>query len=831
MSAIELRLLGPLDLRGPSRDLPGSLLRQPKRLALLAYLALGPAGRLHRRDDLHTLFWPDLDAEHGRAALRRALHFLRQEVGDDALVVGEDSVGLAEGAVWCDVRAFDAALDAGDREGALALYRGDLMAGCFVPFAPDVARWLDGERARLRARALAAGWRPDETAVRPAAPPGGELVAVLPFAVHGDPAFAYLGEGLMELVSIALDAAGDVRVVDPAMVVAFRASRGGSGADAVRTARRFGAELYLQGTLVETGGQLRATAWLRHTIDGKVAARAEAQCFDEAGLFTMVDDVVRQLLGSRHDGTTEPPAPVASLTTDSLPAIKAYLAGMQDFRRGSHFAALGRFGQAVARDPAFALAHFRQAASYAAGRLIDAAREASARAVAARDRLREPERLLVDAQQAWLDGRTADAELGYATAAAARPDAVEGWYMLGHVLFHGNPSRGRSIAEAREPLQRVLALDPGHVGALTRLARIAALEDRSDELRDLTDRAIVASPAGNHAPGMLALRAFASGRADERRTALAALEAARPTQIGIALTDVAVYHGDLAAAEAFGRTVIERARSDELRGLWHLMVAHLALARGRMAAACAELDHVDRLLPALAREVRALFTALRFLPFPDAAVEKALDALEHWDPSTAPAYAGLPLSLHNGLHAQLRAALLSHLAARRGDHGASVRWAEKLAELPVPDGAARVIERALRTLEARWLASANRLDEALRVIEGGAADVWYQHAVASPFYAGAADRLARATLLERAGREKEALAWFGAIAQHSVWELPFAAPAAFRMAAICERQGRHDAAAHHYRHAARLWRDCDPGLAPDVARALARAEALAAARP
>jgi len=48
------------------------VLAQPKRVALLAYLAAATPRRLHRRDSLLALFWPELDQEH--AARRCARH-------------------------------------------------------------------------------------------------------------------------------------------------------------------------------------------------------------------------------------------------------------------------------------------------------------------------------------------------------------------------------------------------------------------------------------------------------------------------------------------------------------------------------------------------------------------------------------------------------------------------------------------------------------------------------------------------------------------------------------------------------------------------------------
>ena len=60
--------------------------------------------------------------------------------------------------MWCDATAFEAALDAGDPATAMELYRGDLLDGFFVDGAPELERWTDAERARLRQRAADGAW-------------------------------------------------------------------------------------------------------------------------------------------------------------------------------------------------------------------------------------------------------------------------------------------------------------------------------------------------------------------------------------------------------------------------------------------------------------------------------------------------------------------------------------------------------------------------------------------------------------------------------------------------------------------------------------------------
>jgi TolB-like protein/DNA-binding SARP family transcriptional activator len=156
---VELRLLGTLQLSAPDgRDL-SIVARQPKRVALLAYLTAAVPTGLQRRDTLLALFWPELPAANARAALSQALYVLRKALGEQTVLTrGDEEVGVSREVVSCDVNAFEAALDAGKHEEALALYRGELLNGVFLSDAPEFERWVERERERLRGRAADAAW-------------------------------------------------------------------------------------------------------------------------------------------------------------------------------------------------------------------------------------------------------------------------------------------------------------------------------------------------------------------------------------------------------------------------------------------------------------------------------------------------------------------------------------------------------------------------------------------------------------------------------------------------------------------------------------------------
>jgi DNA-binding SARP family transcriptional activator len=162
---IRLSLLGTLDLRGPGGDELRTVLAQPKRLALLAYLAAAHPAGFHSRDTLLNLLWPDLDQDHARAALRQALYVLRRALPSDVVVgCGDAVLGLDPSKLWCDARVFQKAIAAANDPQALELYQGELLEGFHLPKAPEFERWVDRERARLRADAAAAAGRLADTA-------------------------------------------------------------------------------------------------------------------------------------------------------------------------------------------------------------------------------------------------------------------------------------------------------------------------------------------------------------------------------------------------------------------------------------------------------------------------------------------------------------------------------------------------------------------------------------------------------------------------------------------------------------------------------------------
>jgi DNA-binding SARP family transcriptional activator/TolB-like protein len=146
-----LRMFGGISLSNADRSEADNLLRQPKQLALLAYLALPRPGTWHRRDSLLGVFWPELDQSRARTSLRSALYALRRQLVEGSIRTrGDDEVSIDPALLSTDVGLMLDDLDAGRHSDALSRYAGDLLPGFYVAGAEGFEPWLTQERKRLR---------------------------------------------------------------------------------------------------------------------------------------------------------------------------------------------------------------------------------------------------------------------------------------------------------------------------------------------------------------------------------------------------------------------------------------------------------------------------------------------------------------------------------------------------------------------------------------------------------------------------------------------------------------------------------------------------------
>lgn len=175
---LRLKTLGSIDLRGDDGAPLDGVMSQPKRIALLAYLAVH-GGAFCRRDTLLALLWPEADTDRARHSLRQAVYHLRRWVGPDVVVGrGEEELGIDPGRLWCDAVALRDLLKQGKTEPALDLYGGEFLAGFHAPDASEEFEdWVAATRLEQRNAAIRGAQRLTEEALA-----GGDVDKAVEFA-------------------------------------------------------------------------------------------------------------------------------------------------------------------------------------------------------------------------------------------------------------------------------------------------------------------------------------------------------------------------------------------------------------------------------------------------------------------------------------------------------------------------------------------------------------------------------------------------------------------------------------------------------------------------
>jgi DNA-binding SARP family transcriptional activator/tetratricopeptide (TPR) repeat protein len=732
---IRLRILGTTGLSDASGKELGGVLRQPKRFALLAYLALKRPTGLHRRDTLLPLFWPELDTDRARAALRQSLYKLRRHLPAGVLVTrGDEEIGIDPG-IWCDVWAFEAALAAGRPDEALPLYGGELMDGFHVAdVAPEFGYWLDSKRQRLRELAVGGAWElaeraeaagdldgirqwatqavglapldedgarrlvtmldragdragavaayeqwarrlRDELDVDPApetvalvesirqrvearavpgrepaaapsrpglgtaverpdpdgaaspptalahpvrrrrvawgvgvaavltalvallplelswrlgtAAPSAQRLVVMPFTVQGSPELDYLTEGLVYLLSTGLDGQ-DVRTVDAHSVLQ---ASSGSPAGSVSTAEvpeRFDAGFVVRGNVVGGEEAMRITAAVYPRAGGAALGQATATG-PASELLRLVDQLTIDLLTSWRGSPRSSAAPVVTIGTTSVPALKAYLRGERHLRDSQLDAALGAFREATREDTLFALAYYRMSLAGSWGFRGELATWAAEQALRHSDRLPQRERLLLEAHSAYRAGTGELAEELARQLTVLYPEDPETWYRLAEAIHHFGPLRGRPVGAAREAFGRAAELDLLASEALYHLVQInAVLGDTATALRHAR-RALTESPTGQRARQLRLLSSMLSGDEGEWRDLVEDLGTATDVAVVRSAYSAGVFARDPRRARDIARVLVAPDRPADTRAFGHLLLASLELSLGRWQAAEAEL--------------------------------------------------------------------------------------------------------------------------------------------------------------------------------------------------------------------------------------------------
>jgi len=615
-----------------------------------------------------------------------------------------------------------------------------------------------------------------------------QVLAVLPFAVQGGDDVQYLGTGIVSLLSTKLDGAGDLRSVDGQTIlrIADREDYApGSRSSAISVASVFGAGLYVVGEIVEAAGRMQVSAAL-HSTDAE-APLAEATI--DGGVddvFDIVDDLTARLLSGIRGGSAARVQRIATVTTASVPALKAFLEGEAHFRHGQFAQAVESFRRATEQDTLFALAYYRLSLSAEWNFANKLSLGAAENAVALSDRLADRDQRILDAYLTRRRGDNASAAIKYRSILGTYPDEMEAWLDLSEILFHSNPLVGRSFTESRETLERVLEFDPNHSTALIHLARVAAYEADSVAVDSLTQRFIELSPDAGRNLELSVVRAL--GMRDSAAIAEVVDRFASSEESGIAMAawSGGVFARDVAMAHAAAEALTAPNRSPEARRYGYSALAHTSMALGRPDEAQNWLDDLADISPGTATEYRAVLSLFPFALASDNDLQRIRTDLEQLDPASIEISdnPSVIFTSNDPLHEVFRAYLLGLVSAQLGDEDATESYAAQLDATAAQPTDGYLPQDLALGVRAELLRLQGQPEEALELLEQGELATWYAQTANSTLFSEVRERFVRAELLAELGRTDEARNWYETIGQLSVFDIPYRMEAETRLAAM-----------------------------------------------
>ncbi|HEX9658936.1 MAG TPA: serine/threonine-protein kinase, partial [Rhodothermales bacterium] len=560
-------------------------------------------------------------------------------------------------------------------------------------------------------------------------------IAVMPFTVRGQPDLEYLREGIVDLLSVKLDGAGEIRALDPNAllgVIAKDELRIVTPEDARQLANRLGAGRVIVGSLTQLGSDVQITASL-YGVGDAPEVEATVTAAGEGGISEALDHLAAELAAGILTDPYMSDVKLATVTTSSLPALKSYLTGLQLTRHGRWPEASIELENAVRIDSTFALAWSALALAWGwipDPRELDAWKHAHSHRMSLPDR----ERTLIEAAYHGFvlgDGEKA-ADL-YRSILAGYPNDTRALRGMGETVFHYNLLWGRLHSGADPYFERALELAPDNVDFLVHLIDSATDEwwfDRGDSLagivREMTGREDIAQFSG-HIAGMAArTRGDSSWSISEPGVMnshfVASLSRAAATQVE-----------DLYAAEQVAAMVVGSDRYPlEDKNRAGLMMSVMSAGKGRLRDSMRRLEASGSVYRGYGMIIRSLILGLPIYPVDEETLRAIRSDVAEWDTSVYPINAPGGDNVHDGYYDEVKAYLDGLLALRLNDWAAVARTKDFLASQADSSSDTDLAYSLLRSIDAVQHLDSGRYSEAIEAVEDARLRIHWRNAATSP---------------------------------------------------------------------------------------------------
>ncbi len=315
-------------------------------------------------------------------------------------------------------------------------------------------------------------------------------IAVVPFDVRGADLEIWR-EGMMDLLTNNLDGVGGFRTIDSRTVMArWRRTVGDDGDPdldtALRAAGATGARYALSGSVVGLGENVRLVANIYDLDTGKEVAQGRAEGpFGE--VLTLADDLAVETMRALLQATGREGGDITAetMTTSSLPALRAFLEGERHYRRGEFAEAVQGYELAVDADSTFAIALIRLSEAYGWLESVSSERmkEVGDLAMAQIDRLSPRYKFMMEAWNALNHGDATGVEI-LLEAVQKYPDDPEAWFLLAETYIHIQDATYSDSDAIVQALDRAVALDPDFAPYLIHVVEEAVIRGELDRARE-----------------------------------------------------------------------------------------------------------------------------------------------------------------------------------------------------------------------------------------------------------------------------------------------------------------------------------------------------------
>jgi serine/threonine-protein kinase len=425
-------------------------------------------------------------------------------------------------------------------------------------------------------------------------------VAVLPFA-NRSPSMddEYFADGMTDELINALAKVPGLHVVSRTSCFVFK----GRSEDAREIGRRLQVATVLEGSVRRAGPRLRVATQLINVADGFLLW---SESFDREAedVFAIQDEIARAISSALRGRLLDPRAEaLVRRPTEDLEAYQLYLKGRQSWNRRTEQdlqEAMRAFEQALARDPAFALAHAGMADTWALLGFYSAVPpgEAYPRAQRAARQALDIDPGLAEAYPAfaysamYYDWDWVEAEQAFRRAIELHPGYANAHQWYGNFLS----VMGRA-EEAIATFERALALDPLSALKYAALGWGCYFARRYQRGEEECRHGVELESTSVVAHGWMMLNLLSLGRHAE--AVAAAEDTARLSSYGVSSLGLLGYAYGAAGRRADARSVLERLTTISATryisqydvALIHLSLGHADAAMEWLQRGHAERDH------------------------------------------------------------------------------------------------------------------------------------------------------------------------------------------------------------------------------------------------